>query len=238
MKVLQQEKDPVIKEISEEKLENQRVFMLVTPQLLKILAGEKMDINQLFILLAMHDDYISLLDIYDKNSTRTRVMLMDYQTLVLHGFIRDSDSVKLYDLTEKGKSFLEKVLPLMEVAEEEKITEAAIKQLCQDYLMLFPKIKLPSGKYARVSSVEIEKKMKAWLRTYGPMFKKEGLKITGEHILTATKNYITRYAKDGYKFMVTSSYFIQKNEKSALADEILAIKDGLDAKPKTNIVTM
>jgi hypothetical protein len=38
--------------------------------------------------------------------------------------------------------------------------------------------------------------------------------------------------------MVTSSYFIQKNEKSALADEIQAMRDGLNAAPKSNIVTM
>ena len=75
---------------------------------------------------------------------------------------------------------------------------------------------------------EIEKKLKTFKRTYKPYFKKHfGAPLTNEDILAATKNYVKRYAKSGYQFMVTSSYFIQKNEKSALADELIVIRQGL-----------
>lgn len=200
----------------------------------------RLDPNKLFILLAMQENANPLLDLYDKNNTNKKVMIFDYQDLLIHGLIESSDSNKLYQLSERGKEVVELIKPLFQVDAETKESEARLKQLCQDYLLVFPKIKLPSGKYARVSSVEIEKKLKAWMRTYRPMFKKEhNLKITEEIILNATKAYVTRYAKDNYRFMVTSSYFIQKNEKSALADEILALKQGIvEETPKTNITVV
>lgn len=238
MTIPQDNNEPVIKEVSEEKLGNQRVNISIDVEVMKILKAERMDINQLFVLLAMYNEHLGLLDIYDSNSTSFKVMLVDYQTLQFHGFIMDSDSTKLYELTPKGKEFVEKIKPLMDLEEDEKMNEAVLKQLCSDYLLLFPKIKLPSGKYARTNVVEIEKKMRNWIKTYKPVFKKDGIKLTNDIILEATKNYVTRYTKDNYRFMVTSSYFIQKNEKSALADEIQAVKDGLNVKAKTNIVTM
>jgi hypothetical protein len=82
--------------------------------------------------------------------------------------------------------------------------------------------------------------MKVWLKINKPMFKKEyEIKITDQDILDVTKAYIDRYAKNGYKFMVTSSYFIQKNEKSVLSDELIATKQGyqdvINQPAKTNI---
>jgi hypothetical protein len=187
-------------------------------------------------MLAVHNGHIGLLDYYDNDSQSRKIIVMQYQDLYIHGFLEEGKET-LYQISEKGKAFVEKVKPLLDQAEEAKLDEAALMKLCQDYLELFPKIKLPSQKYARVSIVEIEKKFRAWMKAYKPMFKKEGIKLTNELILKATKQYVTRYAKDSYRFMVTSSYFIQKNEKSALADEILAIGQGLD-KEKTNVVTM
>lgn len=237
MTIKQGDSEPIIKEVAEEKLDNQRVNLSINREVSKILKAERMDINQLFILVAMYNENLELLDIYDSNNSSLKVMIMDYQTLQFHGFIMDSDSTKLYELTPKGKEFVENLKPLMDLEEGEKMNEIALKQLCQDYLLLFPKIKLPSGKYARTNIVEIEKKMRNWIKTYKPAFKKEGIKLTNSDILEATKSYVTRYAKDNYRFMVTSSYFIQKNEKSALADEIGALKSSI-VSTKNNITVM
>lgn len=226
------------KEIDIEKLTGQKINININPEILKILKVELLSIDDLFILLALYDSYINLLDIYDGNSKIFKIAVLQYELLQLHGFIKESDTNQMYELTQKGKDLVERIRPLMDLVEEDKINEESFKQLCSDYLLLFPKIKLPSGKYARTNIVEIEKKMRNWLKTYKPIFKKEGIKLTNDDILEATKYYVTRYSKDNYRFMVTSSYFIQKNEKSALADEIQALKDGLTAKPKTNIVTM
>lgn len=188
-------------------------------------------------MLAMYDENIALLDLYDDENTNKEVLILQYQDLYIHGFIEEDDGHSLYRITDKGRLFIESIRPLFKNQEREE-KEGNLKDLCKKYLELFPKIKLPSGKYARSNIVEIEKKMKTFLNTYKSSFKKEyGFILTDEDILIATKGYIARYAKDNYRFMVTSSYFIQKNEKSALADEIGAIKIGID-KAKTNITTM
>ena len=188
-------------------------------------------------MLAMYDETIGLLDLYDVNNTDKEVLILQYQDLYIHGFIEDDEGHSLYRISDKGKLFVESVRPLFKNEEREE-KENNLKELCKQYLELFPKIKLPSGKYARSNIVEIEKKMKIFLSTYRPRFKKDyGFMLTDEDILIATKGYIARYAKENYRFMVTSSYFIQKNEKSALADEIGAIKIGID-RAKTNITTM
>lgn len=236
MKTPQDKKNPTTIELFENSFEDQHISLFIDIEVLKVLRLEKMDINQLFIMLAVYNDHTKLLDYYDKDSTDKKTLILDYQSLHIHGFLEEGKNV-LYQITQKGKDFVERIKPLLEKAEDIKEDDKALDQLCQDYLLLFPKIKLPSGKYARVSVVEIEKKFKAWFKIYRPMFKKEGIKLTNELILQATKQYIARYANDSYRFMVTSSYFIQKNEKSALADELLAIGQGL-TKEKTNVVAM
>lgn len=216
----------------------QRIPLSIDYKVIKTLKSEKIDINQLFILLAMYDNNTFLLDLYDDNNADQEVMIMQYQPLYIHGFIEDSEGAELYQLSTKGKEFVENVKPLLEIEEEEQTKAQNFKKLCKDYLEIFPKIKLPSGKYARTNIVEIEKKMKTFLSVYKKRFKADyGTELTDAEILQATKAYVDRFAKDGYKFMVTSSYFIQKNEKSALADELYAGRDGLN-KIKTNITTM
>ena len=185
----------------------------------------------------MYDDEVSLLDIYDNDNSDKEVLIMQYQPLYIHGFIEDSEGAQLFQLSNKGKEFVETVRPLMEF-EEAKDDNKNFKKLCKDYLEIFPKIKLPSGKYARTNIVEIEKKLKNFLKVHKTRFKREyGIDLSDEIILKATKLYVERFAKDNYKFMVTSSYFIQKNEESRLADEIAALMDGLN-KVKTNVTVL
>ncbi len=236
MKLIQDNTQPTVIEV-DENLDSQ-VGLLINSKVLAILKKERMDINQLFIMLALYNDYIELLDIYDNESTSKKVLIMEYQDLQIHGFIQSCKENKMFEITEKGKAFVEEIKPLLEPTEEETENAAKLRELCEKYLLIFPKIKLPSNKYARVNVLEIEKKMKTWLRTYRPFFKKNyKFKLTHEDILNATSAYVGRYVKTGYLYMATSSYFIQKDEKSALADEILAMKQGLN-QTKTNIVTM
>lgn len=202
--------------------------LILNIEVLKSIKEERININQLFILFALYNDSIDLLNIYDEESLNEEVLIFDYQDLIIHGFLKVGEEY-LYALTEKGELLVEYLYTLMDVHSSEDNQEKSIRKLCQEYLNLFPKIKLPSGKYARVSILEIEKKMKVWLKINKPLFKKEyNHKLENSDILKATKEYIDRYSKQGYKFMVTSSYFIQKNEKSPLSDEILAIIQGLD----------
>ena len=205
------------------------IHLVINHRVLDVLKRYDLNINQLFILLAMYDDAIGLLDVYDDNFGSRKILVEDYQHLHIHGFLKipSAGAGPVYQLDEQGKTFVEQIRVLFEIPEEERQVEANLKKLATDYLELWPRIKFPSGVYARVSSVEIEKKLKAFLRVYTAPFKRDyQIKLTPELILEATKSYVTRFAKKNYEYAVNSSYFIQKKEKSTLADEILAIKQG------------
>ena len=212
------------------KVEAQQLTINVNSAVLSLLKRDQLDINHLFILLSLNEQYIGLLDQYDDENKRTEVLMYQYQYLYMHGFIEPSDGDITYQITQKGKDLLEEMLPKKE--------NFIFKEFCVEYVNLFPKIKLPSGKYARSGIAEIEKKMAVFLKKNIPAFKKAyGFEVTSRDIIQATKTYIARYEKKGYQYMVTSSYFIQKNEVSALADEILAMKEGV-SKTNTNFKGM
>jgi hypothetical protein len=212
--------------ITKEEREESRVMMVIDHQILDILHAERLFIDQLFVLLAVYEDKFPLLDTFDIDNTM-KTSLLCYADLQAHGFLEFAEGKMMYKISDKGKALVEKIKPLFEGEEQEKDDEEAFRTFCKEYLEIFPKMRLPSNKYARVSIVEIEKKMRGFLKVYRQSFKKDyGFKLTYTDILDATKSYVSRYAKMGYQFMVTSSYFIQKNEKSALADEIIAMKQG------------
>ena len=81
---------------------------------------------------------------------------------------------------------------------------------------MFPAMKLPSGELARQSMQELRDKFVWFCKTYPD--------YDWDTILNAAHFYIYTKKKDGYMYMVTSSYFIQKTDprtkisKSLLAD--------------------
>lgn len=208
--------------------EHQNIHIVLNPEVILCIQKESITINELFILLGLYHEKIPLLDIYDSKSTNSRILLYEYQRLFIHGYLKQGTETTLYELSDKGKAFVETVSPLFELDLDQKESDAQLKKLAHDYLELWPKIKLPSGSYARVSVVEIEKKIKSFFKSYKAMFWKEyGFRLTTDEVLQATKQYIARFEKTGYMYMANSSYFIQKKEKSVLADELIAIKNGL-----------
>lgn len=206
------------------------ILFSITPSVLKCLKVQDLDINMLFILLALEQENYRILDQYDENNTRLDILKLQYQMLYIHGFIEDTDTNYQYQISEKGREFIDNITPLFNLGKVEEGVSINLKKLCIEYLELWPKMKFPSNQYARVNITEIEKKMNKFLKVQIPAFKNTyNIVLTEEDILKATKNYIDRYAKQGYMYAVTSSYFIQKLDKSLLADEILAMKQGLDS---------
>lgn len=94
------------------------------------------------------------------------------------------------------------------------------------YREMFPTIKLPSGEYARQNIQELKDKFVWFFKTY-PEF-------TWEIVLDATDYYVYNKQKEGYLYMMTSSYFIQKTDprtkisRSSLADLCQNIIDNPD----------
>lgn len=82
----------------------------------------------------------------------------------------------------------------------------------EEYLLTFPKIKLPSGKAARTDKKNVEVAFKWFFENYN---------YSWETILQAVFNYVTDYETRSYKYMQTSQYFIRKqNSDKTWASEL------------------
>jgi hypothetical protein len=95
-----------------------------------------------------------------------------------------------------------------------------------EYRMLFPSGKLPSGKPARVNVKTLENGFRWFFENYDH---------TWEDILKATAQYVNEYEDKQYMYMKTSQYFLSKEDKSKiktseLADYCDMLKEGFENK--------
>lgn len=113
------------------------------------------------------------------------------------------------NITILGLELLKKAEAVMQVS---KPKEEAVKQdYLDEYYEMWPKIKLPSGKYARVDKKNLENSFKWFFKTY---------KYSWETILKATALYLDHFEAKGWMYMRTSQYFIRKaeNDKSVTSE--------------------
>jgi len=78
--------------------------------------------------------------------------------------------------------------------------EDFIKRI-DEYLEIFPKFKLPSGKYARSDKKNLENNFRWFFENHS---------YDWDTVINATKLYVDEYERQGYKYMRTSQYFIRK----------------------------
>lgn len=71
----------------------------------------------------------------------------------------------------------------------------------EEYLDIFPKFKLPSGKYARSDKKNLENNFRWFFENHD---------YDWNTVINATKMYVDDYERQGYKYMRTSQYFIRK----------------------------
>ena len=94
----------------------------------------------------------------------------------------------------------------------------------KEYSEIFPKFKLPSGKYARTNIKTLEGTFKWFFNNFD---------YEWETILKAAKSYVEEYEMNNYKYMRTSQYFVRKQNQdktydSELADYCEAVINGID----------
>lgn len=106
-----------------------------------------------------------------------------------------------------------------------------IIEFAEKFKELFPKGVKSGGYPVRSSTADIADKLRKF-------FKKH--KYTQEQVLEATKRYVERKGSEGYSFMQTAVYFIEKNGSSNLAAECDSLGDVSEEniKVKTNIHKM
>ena len=92
-----------------------------------------------------------------------------------------------------------------------------------EYRNIFPAGKLPSGKPARVNVRSLETNFRWFFEEYSHDW---------DTIIKATKMYVNQYEENDFNYMMTSQYFIAKQDKhkvktSTLADYCDMIIDGV-----------
>ena len=119
---------------------------------------------------------------------------------------------------------LEEFFSKERVDASKKILTENYAENIKNYLDLFPRKKLPSGKLARSDKKNIENNFKWFFKNFD---------YDWETVLEATAHYVDEYEKKNYLYMQTSQYFIcktqaDKSKLSQLADYCAMIKDGIE----------
>lgn len=150
--------------------------------------------------------------------------------LELKGLIKAEYITKIdnsYTITLAGKKIMVKYNNYFVKAKKKTSIQLMGKDYMtgvQQYRELFPKMKLPSGKPARVNEKTLVDCFRWFFDNYN---------YTWQDILTATRKYLNEYEDNSYMYMKTSQYFIvktapNKQKTSELADYCDMIKEGTD----------
>lgn len=135
-------------------------------------------------------------------------------------------------ITEKGDEIINSLESYISKAKKKVNTTIMgpdFAQKIEEYRTLFPAMKLPSGKPARQNVKALTESFKWFFETY---------EFTWDQILQATRMYVQEYEEKDYLYMMTSQYFISKQDKSkvrhsALADYCDMVAEGVTDEVKT-----
>lgn len=83
----------------------------INENILYILTEGQLDITDFFILMALKENHIELLDILDGNMKREEITVLHYQKLFRRGYIKLSNAIdeQMFELTENGIKLLETI---------------------------------------------------------------------------------------------------------------------------------
>lgn len=150
----------------------------------------------------------------------------------LYLFLKDNGWVLNDTLTQKSENLLSRIENMFKAQAKPSASEvlgADYKDKLKEYVEIFPKGKLPSGKPARVALSMLEKNM-VWLF-------QESNEVTWDKVMVATKAYVSEFRSKNYEFMRTSYYFIKREERSGgiTSDLLTYIENGTEEKKELEI---
>jgi len=131
-----------------------------------------------------------------------------------------------FSITTQGKMILRKYDNYFVKAKKKTNIQLMGKDFLDkinEYRNIFPAGKLPSGKPARVNVRSLETNFRWFFEEYSHDW---------DTIIKATKMYVNQYEENDFNYMMTSQYFIAKQDKhkvktSTLADYCDMIIDGV-----------
>jgi len=177
---------------------------------------ENLSPNQLYVIYCIkYNRPVSVVNIHQ-----------EIRILVSDEWIKDESNGKgyKYALTPKADLLLDKLsfdIKDDKVPEEMKVN---VLDNISQYIELFPKGKLPSGKPARADKKNLENNFKWFFANYS---------YTWDTVLKATAFYVDEFEKVNFMYMRTSQYFIRKKEDgntfaSELANYCSIVESGDD----------
>ena len=150
--------------------------------------------NQFYLLYCMNENVASL----------TINMHQELRILLSDKWISQDNSS--YKLEAKSYTLLEQVNSYFSIQKKKtsnQLMGKSYEQNIEQYLLLFPKIKLPSGKAARTDKKNCETAFKWFFENHD---------YNWETIIKATAMYVDEYERKNYMYMQTSQYFIRKQQ--------------------------
>jgi len=137
-------------------------------------------------------------------------------------------------LSDKGERLVNEIEMLFKPLKKLKNIELLgndFKEKIQEFVMIFPKQKLPSNKYARGNVKNIEINFMWFFQEYTD--------YNWKIILEATEKYVEEYRLNNYEYMRTAMYFIKKikdnTPESELANYCDIVTNSDDYIPKRQI---
>lgn len=195
------------------------------------MSKQNMDLMEMFNILIRNkltpDQFYFLYSCREKISPVGINLEQNLRQLAPQWIVQDIKDPNNYLLTAKTNAVIQEIEGFFKVQKKKTAVqlmgEEYHKQL-ELYNSCFPKLKLPSGKPGRSDIKSIETAMRWFFENYS---------YSWETILKATDNYVAEYERKRYQFMMTSQYFIRKQNtdktwKSELADWCSMCEDGED----------
>lgn len=153
------------------------------------------------------------------------------ETLLEKGLIEYNEDKEHYTITKEARAIMTQLDNYFKKAKEKTDIQLMGKDFVQKinmYREIFPAKKLPSGKPARQNVKALGSSFRWFFETYD---------YTWPEIIKATRMYVNEFRDKDYQYMMTSQYFISKQDKhrvkhSTLADYCDLIKEGIDTEDK------
>jgi hypothetical protein len=158
--------------------------------------------NQFYILWCKKDSLTPLLNL---NLSLENMRLVSDEWITADGLLTSKSIILIQEIESHFKVSKKKT--------SKAVMGENFMENIEAYLDLFPKFKLPSGKYARSDKKNLEGNFRWFFDSHS---------YSWETIFDATKLYLDQYERQGYKYMRTSQYFIRKQNADKTYDSELA----------------
>ena len=184
----------------------------------------------LFILFALYEDRVDLLDEFDDFNKQKRAIML-YEEMAIKGIISQKENIgpkdAIYELTKEGMELVEFIKSQHTDSESitsEKIAVVGVEQLKEmiqettdveswidEWIDIFPRGIKSGGRLVRGDRASCLRKMKVFLREY---------EFERDVILEATRKYMNAKAQDNYAYTRCAVYFIYRVDGGSRSEKI------------------